>query len=120
MSGDSIPDALHGIVRNHVASFDYFIEHGLAEVVERLTPVAIQTPGTTAASGRLHVWFEEVRVGRPAREGDGGVRARDPRVFPRECREASITYKAPMTATGETLSLITLHPKPDTLYPNKH
>jgi len=97
-SNDPIPDALHGIVRNHVASFDYFVEHGLSEVVERLDAVAIQPPGTSAPSSRLSLWFEEVCIGRPSRESDGSARARDPRVFPRECREASITYKGPMTA----------------------
>lgn len=95
----TIPDALHGVVLNHVASFDYFVEHGLSEVVDRLNPVSVQTPGTTAVSSRFSLWFEKLRLGRPSREGDGAVRARDPRVFPRECREASITYKAPMTAT---------------------
>ena len=98
-ANEPIPDALHGIVRNHVASFDYFVEHGLSEVGDRLNPVIIQSPGTTDSASRFSLWFEEVRLGRPSREGDGAVRARDPRVFPRECREASMTYKAPMTAT---------------------
>ena len=94
-----VPDALHGLVHNHVASFDYFVERGLSEVVERLQSVAFQAPGTTDDAARIKIWFEDVRIGKPSREGDASVRAQDPRVFPRECREASITYKSPMTAT---------------------
>ena len=97
-----VPESLHGLVRNHVASFDSFVERGLAEVVKRLPRVAFQAPGTTDPGSRHELWFESVTLGKPGRgESDGaaGARARDPRVFPRECREASMTYKAPMRAT---------------------
>ena len=80
-----VPDALHGLVHNHVASFDYFVERGLSEVVERLQSVAFQAPGTTDDAARIKIWFEDVRIGKPSREGDASVRAQDPMVFPK-CR----------------------------------
>ena len=96
-----VPAALQGLVANHVSSFDYFVDRGLAEVTRLMPPVQFQTPGTTDKSNRVSMWFEDVRIGKPTREGEGGSssRNRDPRVFPRECRESSVTYKAPMTAT---------------------
>ena len=95
----SLPDALRDIVGSHVASFDYFAEHGLADVVAGLSSVTLQIPGTTAESSRILVWFEKIYLGKPCTENGGLPCTRDPRVFPRECREASTTYKAPMTAS---------------------
>ena len=91
-------DALRSIVSNHVASFNYFVEHGLAEVIKRMASVSVQAPGTSAQSSRIRLWFSGVSMKTPVRERDGLSLARDPRVFPRECREAGSTYKAPMTA----------------------
>ena len=65
-----------------------------------MPPVQFQAPGTSDAAQRVSLWLEDVRIGKPTREGEGSARARDPRVFPRECRESSVTYKAPMTATA--------------------
>ena len=95
-----VPAALRGLVVNHVSSFDYFVERGLSEVTRLMPPVQFQAPGTSDAAQRVSLWLEDVRIGKPTREGEGSARARDPRVFPRECRESSVTYKAPMTATA--------------------
>ena len=95
-----VPAALRGLVVNHVSSFDYFVERGLSEVTRLMPPVQFQAPGPSDAAHRVRVWLEDVRRGQPPREGEGSARARDPRVFPRECRESSVTYKAPMTATA--------------------
>ena len=95
-----VPAALRGLVVNHVSSFDYFVERGLSEVTRLMPPVQFQAPGTSDAAHRVSLWLEDVRIGKPTREGEGSARARDPRVFPRECRESSVTYKAPMTATA--------------------
>ena len=95
-----VPAALRGLVVNHVSSFDYFVERGLSEVTRLMPPVQFQAPGTSDAAHRVSLWLEDVRIGKPTREGEGSARSRDPRVFPRECRESSVTYKAPMTATA--------------------
>mmetsp|Transcript_14619 Transcript_14619/g.59653 ORF Transcript_14619/g.59653 Transcript_14619/m.59653 type:complete len:552 (+) Transcript_14619:299-1954(+) len=97
--GKPLPASLTGVARNHVASFDYFVQHGLSEIVKRLRKVTLQIPGTKDPSSRVHVWFDEISLGKPSREGDGTSCSRDPRLFPRECRESSATYKAPMSAT---------------------
>ena len=95
-----VPAALRGLVVNHVSSFDYFVERGLSEVTRLMPPVQFQAPGTSDAAHRVSLWLEDVGIGKPTREGEGSARSRDPRVFPRECRESSVTYKAPMTATA--------------------
>ena len=95
----ALPETLAGIARNHVASFDYFVQHGLPEVVKRLGKVTLQVPGTKDPTSRVHVWFDEISLGKPWRDGDSASSSRDPRLFPRECRESSSTYKAPMSAT---------------------
>ena len=97
--GKPLPVTLTGVARNHVASFDYFVQHGLSEIVKRLRKVTLQIPATKDPSSRVHVWFDEISLGKPSREGDGTSCSRDPRLFPRECRESSATYKAPMSAT---------------------
>ena len=94
-----LPEALSGVARNHVASFDYFLDHGLADVVRCLDIIGIQPSEAKNRSSRLKLWVENVSIGRPSKEDTGIVRACDPRVFPRECRESSSTYKAPMSAT---------------------
>ena len=60
---------------------------------------AHETCPYVAHSNVVHVWFDEISLGKPSREGDGTSCSRDPRLFPRECRESSATYKAPMSAT---------------------
>lgn len=95
-----VPAALQGLVQNHVSSFNYFVDRGLQEVTRLMPATQFQSPGTSDKANRVSMWFEDVRIGKPSREGEGSGRAgRDPRVFPRECRESSTTYKAPMTAT---------------------
>ena len=82
----ALPETLAGIARNHVASFDYFVQHGLPEVVKRLGKVTLQVPGTKDPTSRVHVWFDEISLGKPWRDGDSASSSRDPRLFPRECR----------------------------------
>ena len=87
-----LPEALRGVARNHLASFDYFLDHGLSEVVRCLDNISIQPSGAqnTSSSPRFKMWFENISIGRPIREDTTAVRARDPRVFPRECRGRQI------------------------------
>ena len=68
--GKPLPVTLTGVARNHVASFDYFVQHGLSEIVKRLRKVTLQIPGTKDPSSRVHVWFDEISLGKPSREGD--------------------------------------------------
>ena len=75
------------------------MEHGVREVVERSEPVVLQTPGTSTNDDRVHLWLSEVSIGKPVRDSETSTDRRDPRVFPRECREAGATYKAPMFVT---------------------
>ena len=95
-----LPETLAGIARNHVASFDYFVQHGLPEVVKRLGKV---TPASTRNQRPYPRAFTfglmRLALGKPWRDGDSASSSRDPRLFPRECRESSSTYKAPMSAT---------------------
>ena len=42
--GDAFPKEYHDLVEPHVASFDYFLQEGLQQVVELLDPVEVRGP----------------------------------------------------------------------------
>lgn len=95
-----VPAVLERLWRPHVESFDYFLGPGLERVVEAL-PV-VEAAGL--ARGRsVRFWLDSVRVGLPTRDGlDGAAAAAarpDRRLFPRECREAGVGYRAPLLGT---------------------
>ncbi|KAL0055264.1 hypothetical protein WJX82_009622 [Trebouxia sp. C0006] len=87
-AGEAVPPEFVDLVKPHVQSFDYFLGDGLTRVVELLEPVEIVHPVTRQTH---RIWFESPAVGRPLRDDGGG---RHERLFPRDCREAGITYAA--------------------------
>ncbi len=93
---ESPPAALLALVAPHVASFDYLLSEGLSRVEDALPQLEVVHPGTGA---RLSVWLQSLRVGKPMREETRSTELmREPRVFPRECRQAGTSYTAPLTA----------------------
>ena len=66
-----VPAALQGLVQNHVSSFNYFVDRGLQEVTRLMPATQFQAPGTSDKANRVSMWFEDVRIGKPSREGEG-------------------------------------------------
>ncbi|KAL4423560.1 hypothetical protein ABPG77_004600, partial [Micractinium sp. CCAP 211/92] len=93
--GDRVPPQLEALAQPHVDSFDYFLGDGMQHVVEDMDGIEIEHPLTKT---RHRFWFENPTVARPIREEGGSLAAGgDQRLFPRECREAGTTYKAPFS-----------------------
>jgi DNA-directed RNA polymerase I subunit RPA2 len=98
----------------HVESFNFMLDDGLRLAVEDIAPRELplsrealtnrpaaaageDAPPAAAAAGTkvLRFWLEDVRIGFPAHKHA----AADARMFPWQCREAGMTYGAPLTAT---------------------
>jgi DNA-directed RNA polymerase I subunit RPA2 len=78
---------LHKLVRPHLDSFNYFLTEGIQQAVTDLDPIEIMS-----ADGHslLTCWIDEVQVGFPCKQ------TLEERLYPRECREAGISYLAPV------------------------
>ncbi len=75
-----------GLVRQHLDSYNDFIENKLQEIVNENNIVETDIPG-------LYIKFGKIRVGEPrVREADGG----EHEVTPMECRLRNLTYAAPI------------------------
>ncbi|GAX83529.1 hypothetical protein CEUSTIGMA_g10954.t1 [Chlamydomonas eustigma] len=90
--GEVVPPEYTAFVQPHVDSFDYFVDEGMDLAVSCMEPIEIQNPITKTVSS---FWFEEPSLSKPIKE-DAGANY-DPRLLPRECREAGTTYKGPFT-----------------------
>eukprot|EP00762_Andalucia_godoyi_P006323 ANDGO_05931.mRNA.1 DNA-directed RNA polymerase I subunit rpa2 len=85
-------ERLMRITEPHVDSFNFFLEHGLSAAVSDLDDVEIENAATSES---LRMWIEEIKIGRPTRDESGTGRT----LYPHECREAGLSYRAPMIAT---------------------
>ncbi|KAL4859361.1 DNA-directed RNA polymerase I subunit 2 [Chlorella vulgaris] len=94
VQGERVPPELEALAQPHIDSYDYFLGEGMQHVIDNMEGIEIENPLTKT---RHRFWFENPAVSRPIREDVGAAAAGDQRLFPRECREAGTTYKAPFT-----------------------
>ena len=78
-----------GLARQHLDSYDTFLEHGLQEVINAFKGFEIDTP-----KGRYEVRFGRIRIGRPRVIEHDGTHVED--VRPSLCRLRGLTYAAPL------------------------
>ena len=102
----------HKLSAPHVDSFNYFLDVGLSRAIADIVPYEIDVVDGSSETNRgvghvvgkeadtIMFWLENVKVGMPTKTapssagGSGGVS----RLYPRECRELSLVYSAPITA----------------------
>ncbi|KAK9863838.1 hypothetical protein WJX84_009250, partial [Apatococcus fuscideae] len=89
VEGLETPRELLDLVQPHIESYDYFLGEGIQRVVEHIDPIEVEHPSTR---NRHRFWFENPIIGRPVK--DLVSAGTDERLFPTECREAGVTYKA--------------------------
>ena len=76
-----------GLVKQHLNSYDYFIEHGLQKIVDEVGEVEIE------AETRYKIRFGKIEVGAPrVVEVDGS----EHEILPMEARLRNLTYAAPI------------------------
>eukprot|EP00249_Psilotum_nudum_P029207 c39666_g1_i1 orf=2-877(-) len=86
---------LHELVKPHILSFDYFLDHGLQQAILGLKPVQI----TQAATGvSLRMWIEKPVISPPMKDGKDKMSSLDQRLRPMECRQAGLTYRGIFSA----------------------
>eukprot|EP00163_Fabomonas_tropica_P004327 TRINITY_DN13816_c0_g1_i1.p1 TRINITY_DN13816_c0_g1~~TRINITY_DN13816_c0_g1_i1.p1 ORF type:complete len:1143 (-),score=294.48 TRINITY_DN13816_c0_g1_i1:13-3441(-) len=89
---DKQPQALKELVAPHVDSFNSFLEEDLPMAIDDLAPHRVtNVPGV----GAVQFWIEDVNISYPTKNDD----SLDSKLYPYECRELRLTYKAPMYAT---------------------
>ena len=77
-----------GLVRQHLDSYNEFVEKGLQRVIDEIGGVEVPVE-----SGNLYIEFGEVTIGTPrVTEVDGSFHE----VTPLECRLRNLTYSAPL------------------------
>lgn len=75
-----------GLVRQHLDSYNDFIENRLQQVIDEMAGIELEIEGLDVAFGRI-------RVGEPkVREADGST----PTITPDEARRRNLTYSAPI------------------------
>ncbi|RLF91873.1 DNA-directed RNA polymerase subunit B, partial [Thermococci archaeon] len=78
-----------GLVRQHLDSYNDFIEHGLQEVIDQVGELEVDIPERP-----YKIVFGRVRVGRPC---IWDIDTMEPRpIYPREARLRDLTYAAPI------------------------
>lgn len=78
-----------GLARQHLDSYDTFLDRGLQEVIDAFKGFEIETP-----KGRYEVKFGKIRVGKPRVIEHDGTHVEN--VLPSLCRLRGLTYSAPM------------------------
>ncbi len=86
--------AVGGLVRQHIDSFNYFIETELREIVMANAKVV------SAADPMFYLQYTDVRVGKPDVEESFGITKE---TTPHECRLRDMTYSAPVVVDIEYL-----------------
>ncbi|RLG57307.1 MAG: DNA-directed RNA polymerase subunit B [Hadesarchaea archaeon] len=75
-----------GLVRQHLDSYNEFVEHGIQQVIDEIGGIELDIKGTS-------VKFGKVRIGTPSiKEADGS----HPSIFPSEARLRNMSYTAPV------------------------
>lgn len=87
---EQIPEKQHKIVqnliRNHIESYDYFIDHGLLEGIKAIPPFYYTLP----SGQKLEVHVVNFKLSKP--QIDSTSFARDKNLYPAECRQRRSSY----------------------------
>lgn len=78
-----------GLVKQHIDSYDFFVNHELREIVQANRTVRSEV------ESNFWVEFTDIRMGRPSRNDYSDFQARND-VTPMECRLRDMTYAAPI------------------------
>lgn len=78
-----------GLVKQHIDSFNYFVDHDLKAIVRANNKV------TSEVDPRFYFVFKDIRVGRPTSE-QTDLTNRMTTITPHECRLRDTTYAAPL------------------------
>ncbi len=96
-----------GLVRQHLDSYNEFVEKGLQQIIDSIGGVEIPISG-----GNLYIRFGEISIGSPRiTEVDGSSHE----ITPLECRLRNLTYAAPLflemtpILNGKTITTDTVH-----------
>lgn len=81
---------LQELVKPHVESFDYFLDHGLQQAALHIRPVEVTQAATNS---KLRMWIERPVISPPMKEEKEKTQFLDQRLRPLECRQAGLTYK---------------------------
>ena len=81
---------LQHLVAPHVDSFDYFLEHGLTDALEELTPMEFDLSPTL----RIKLQYSAAKIEYPAKRDENSSSL----YTPREAREGGSTYSGATTA----------------------
>jgi len=77
-----------GLVKQHLESYNEFVQNTLQQIIDEIQGIAIEVPGRT-----YNIKFGTIEVDEPrVVEVDGTVRE----VYPREARIRNLTYAAPL------------------------
>lgn len=79
-----------GLVKQHIDSFNYFVEEQLKNIVKANQWV------TSDVDDKFWWRYLDIRVGRPNRQDEDDLRQLDSTVTPNECRLRDMTYAAPI------------------------
>lgn len=75
-----------GLVRQHLDSYNDFIEHGIQRVIDEISGIKLDIEG-------VDVKFGQMRLGKPSvREADGSI----PQIFSNEARLRNLSYATPI------------------------
>lgn len=79
-----------GLVKQHIDSFNYFVEVELKNIVKANQWVR------SDVDDKFWLRYLDIRVGRPNRQDEDDLRDRNSTVTPNECRLRDMTYAAPI------------------------
>eukprot|EP01094_Clydonella_sp_ATCC50884_P028159 TRINITY_DN8364_c1_g1_i1.p1 TRINITY_DN8364_c1_g1~~TRINITY_DN8364_c1_g1_i1.p1 ORF type:complete len:1149 (-),score=395.42 TRINITY_DN8364_c1_g1_i1:341-3787(-) len=93
---------VHVVAEHHVDSFNFFLEHGLARLLQRLDPLDIELKvprrggaKDDLATHHMKLWVVEAELGQPC-ERQSGTWESNRKVYPRTCRQMRTTYASPL------------------------
>lgn len=77
---------LHNLIKNHIDSFDYFLDYGLDDGIKTLKPFVYILP----SGQKLEVKISNYKLFKP--QVDTACYARDKTLYPSECRQRQTSY----------------------------
>ncbi|KAG2668949.1 hypothetical protein I3760_14G012400 [Carya illinoinensis] len=88
-----VPEFLkvRGLVKQHLDSFNYFVNHGIQKIVRANDRIA------SSVDPSIYIWFKDVRIGEPSMPRDGVSEE----INPQMCRLSDTTYSAPILVSVE-------------------
>eukprot|EP01052_Picozoa_sp_SAG31_P040642 SAG31_NODE_5936_length_2250_cov_2.255230_1_plen_320_part_10 len=91
---------LQKLAENHVSSMNWAMTEGLELARPDLQLDVQLPPGSDGTPGQnIHLHFEDLAIGEPVRPAAEERDTFEKRIFPRECRERRLTYRAPLRGT---------------------